>query len=169
MTLEQAALLAEIVGVAALVISVIYLAYEVRSNTKTTKANAGWDTQHHWANFSTMLSQHPARAGFARSFDPSADITEFNEDDLLRVSLLGRTMILQFETELFQHQAGLLETEIWESQRNWLANFLELPFWQVWWEGEREQGFYTQTFMENLDAAKSVPVSPGTMVRPDPA
>jgi hypothetical protein len=164
MSLEQTALLAEIIGGVALVISVIYLAYEVRSNTKVVKANAGRDTQQQWSAFNIMLSHHPARAEFVRSFDPEVAITNFDKDDLECVSLLGRALLQQFETESFQHQAGLLETEIYENLRNWLANVLKLPFWREWWANEREQGIYTQTFLNSLDTAKSVPVSPGTIV-----
>ena len=163
MSLEQTAFLAEIIGGAALVISVIYLAFEVRSNTNVVKANAGWETQRQWSAFSLMMSQHPMCAEFARSFEPGVSFADFEEDDRLKIGFLARGVMQQFEAEMFQHQAGILDTKIWSTQRNTIANLLRLPFWKVWWENERTQGLYTKEFMESLEAFEPMPVRFGKL------
>jgi len=77
-----------------------------------------------------MLSQHPAFPDFARSLNPKTSIAEFEEANLQRIFMIGRSLLQQFETELFLHNAGLLGAGIWEPHRNWAANFVKVPIWR---------------------------------------
>ncbi len=110
------------------------------------------------------MSQNPVRAEFARSFEPDVSVADFDEDDRLKIGFLGRGIMQQFEAEMFQHQAGLLDTEVWNNQRNYIANVLRLPFWKAWWENERAEGMYTQEFLKSLDAFKAMPIKFGNIV-----
>ena len=46
---------AEVVGAIGVVVSLVYLAIQVRSNTSALKAGASFETTHSWATFNEMV------------------------------------------------------------------------------------------------------------------
>ena len=53
--------IAESLGAIGVILSVLYLAYEVRANTKTMRADAGTRAQMDWSNYNMTISKHPDR------------------------------------------------------------------------------------------------------------
>jgi hypothetical protein len=170
MSWEVASGIAEIVGALAVVVSLLYLAYEVRANTRVLTANSGKDAQIQWAIVNEALWQSPHHMVIANALDPEASSTDFSPEDHQRVFWFARVMLQRFESELFQYQAGLWDEEIWEAHRTWAAGFLTLPVFRDWWAKERMQPLYTQSFInsiESVDPAK-LPDLLATLARPHP-
>ena len=76
---------AEIVSAIAVVVSLLYLAYEVRSNTKVLSANSGKEAQLQWAQLNDLLWQSDYAMVFARALDPDASSTDFSPEEDQRV------------------------------------------------------------------------------------
>ena len=170
MSWEVASGIAEIVGALAVVVSLLYLAYEVRANTRVLTANSGKDAQIQWAIVNEALWQSPHHMVIANALDPEASSTDFSPEDHQRVFWFARVMLQRFESELFQYQAGLWDEEIWKAHRTWAAGFLTLPVFRDWWAKERMQPLYTQSFInsiESVDPAK-LPDLLATRARPHP-
>ena len=58
--------LAEMLGAAGVIVSLVYLSSQIRTNTKTVKAAATKDTLTGWAEFNYDLSKHPNRGEIDR-------------------------------------------------------------------------------------------------------
>jgi hypothetical protein len=151
---------AEIVGAIAVVVSLLYLAHEIRSNTKVLKANAGKDAQLQWAVVNEALWQSPDRMVIARALDPTASPEDFSQEEKQMVFWFSRAMLQRFESELFQFQAGLLHEELWNAHRTWCAGFLQLPVIKDWWETERDQPAYTDTFIRTIESTSLEKITP---------
>ncbi len=161
--------IAEIAGAVAVVVSLLYLAYQIRTNTKVLKANSAKETQLQWAVVNETLWQSPDRMVIARAFDPKATVSDFSEEENQIVFWFARAMLQRFESELFQYQAGLLDKEIWEAHRIWCAGFLTLPVLSEWWRNERLQPVYTQSFIQSIETANAEELTPellGSLSRP---
>ena len=152
--------IAEIVGAIAVVISLLYLAHEIRSNTKVLKANAGKDAQLQWAELNESLWQSPDRMVIARALDPDASSEDFSQEEKQIVLWFSRAMLQRFESELFEYQAGLLHEELWAAHRTWCAGFLQLPVIKDWWEHERHQPAYTKTFIRSIESISPEKITP---------
>ena len=61
---DAIATIAESIGAVGVIASVLYLAYEVRSNTKVLRADSSKDAARGWSDFNQMLSSHPSRHVF---------------------------------------------------------------------------------------------------------
>ncbi len=171
MTWEAISGTAEIIGASAVVVSLLYLAYQVRTNTKVLKANAAKETQLQWAIVNETLWQSPDRMVIARAFDPEASFGDFSQEEKQMVFWFARAMLQRFESEMFQFQAQLLEKEIWEAHRKWCAGFLTLPVFAEWWKSERIQPVYTRSFIESIESADMGEFTPdqlGSLARPRP-
>ena len=128
----------EIVGALAVVVSLLYLAFEVRVNTKVLTANSGKDAQLQWAFLNDALWQSPYHMELARALDLEASSTDFSPEENQRVFWFARSILQRLESEHFQYEAGLLNDEIWEAHRTWAAGFVTLPVLQEWWmKGKR--------------------------------
>ncbi|MFT4585381.1 MAG: hypothetical protein ACI9ON_003795 [Limisphaerales bacterium] len=161
---------AEIVGATAVVVSLIYLASEVRANTCVMKANSSRDAQIQWAIVNEAIYQSPDRMVLAKAFDPSSTVADFSEEERHIAFFFARSILLRFESELFQYQAGLLDSEIWANHRIWCAGFTRLPFYSEWWQSERKQPVYTKSFIESIESVSGSVTTPEllrTLARPE--
>jgi hypothetical protein len=164
---EAIAAASEFVGVIAVVISLVYVAHEVRSNTKALQASAGFDSTQGMALLNEGLVhavlgdakyQQGAESRFlqviAKVYDPEGSIKEMTLSDQAVVGLLSRAVFQRIEGEFYLYEHGFLDPSHWESRSAWARGFLALPIPKAWWEGESKQGVYRPSFVEALDAGE---------------
>ena len=170
MSWEATTGIAEIVGATAVIVSLIYLAWEVRANTRVMKANSSRDAQIQWAIVNENIYQSPDRMVIARAFDPDSTIRDFEAEEQQIIFFFARSILQRFESELFQYQGGLLEPEIWLNHRIWCAGFIRLPVFSQWWKSERQQRVYTKSFVHDIESVEDAEITPellGTLTGPE--
>lgn len=129
MTLEQYAYLAEIVGVIAIVLSLIYLAVQTKQNTDAVQA-----TSRHTVIASDLVCiqtmiDHP---DILNSMYTSETLSEEGKIALEGFLLtLARTR----EHQWLQHRSGLLDTQTMESFLTGLTYNMSFPVSRAWWDG----------------------------------
>ena len=82
----------EFVSAIAVVVTLAYLAVQVRhskeateANTRTIRANAAKEVYVGWSNFCLELSRHPDKLWFDRVFKPDADYSQLTEEEKVAV------------------------------------------------------------------------------------
>ena len=165
MSLENFYYVSQIIASIAILISVLFLARQVRDSTTAILANSNKDASLGWSVWNFELSSHKDRVAFARAFDPAASLSDFTEEEHIVIFLLGRGLMQRFESEYFQFSAGLLNEEQWQAHRRWCASFLQYPVWREWWKTESRQILYTQSFLDDIKAAEVIPVTAGGIMR----
>jgi hypothetical protein len=158
--------IAEMIGALAVIISLIYLANEVRSNTKALKASAGFDASLHMSElnevlFQSILGDAVYQQGgelrlakvIAKIYDPKASPDDLSPSDHLFHAFVHRAVFQKIEGEYYLYQHGFLEAAHWEARRSWACGLIELPIPKAWWESEIEQGIYRPEFVTAILAA----------------
>ncbi len=152
-TLEQSAYLAEIVGVFAIVVSLIYLTLQVRQNTRSTRLETVQAINTEFVSWMDMIGSN-------------RELTEIYHRGLFDLQSLDVTQRLQFSIALsrlfrtihelyFQWQEGAVDATIWHSWTATCADVLQYPGFQEIWKTRRHQyGKDFQSFMDNLIEAK---------------
>jgi hypothetical protein len=158
-TLDQIASFAEIIGGFAVLATLIYLAVELRENTKTLKADANTATYLNWSAFNELMSQHPDRLLFGRAFDPQEVWANFEPIEKMTLSCLGRAMIQKFSSVFYQHDAGIVDAEVWRQNSIWCHSFLEYPVWRDFREEENRQPIYSEAFLSAIKKAPTTDIS----------
>ena len=92
---------AESLGALGVILSVLYLAYEVRSSTHTTRAEAGTRAQMEWARYNFAWSEHKDRDILIRIFDQSMRLSDFSESERVAVTFAVRAFAQQVEAQYF--------------------------------------------------------------------
>lgn len=152
MSLEQLANIGELVGGIAVVASLIYLAIQIRQNTKIVKgATLSTNTQN-WSNLIANATQpEMAEAHVAGTLGrEDIDIKQFTQ-----FFYFCRILFVAFEDQYYQFRHGTMDEEIYLGyERSFQAQILVFPGYQMYWQISKEE-FSTEFFerVENLIAS----------------
>ena len=166
MNLQDLASIGEFVGGLAVLVTLLYLALELRENTKTLKANSTTDSYLGWSEFNFQLSKHPGHVAIMRSFDPQESLDNFNPSEQVALDFFGRAMMQRFGAGSFQYDAGLLHSDAWDQQIAYCRSFIELPVWREWWENEKKQPIYADSFLSAIESTPIRSLTMGNLLRP---
>jgi hypothetical protein len=156
MSLSDLASIGSFVSGAAVLISLIYLALQVRQAEKNQRALMQQgraalmvDRLQHLAD-----PQMNAVAIKVISGDPQTTYAE-----LRQFQLMFRATLYVFEDAFFQHQQGLLDARSFQSTRGSMAGVFALPAYRAEWK--RTRHFQEETFRNFLDGIlRDTPVMP---------
>ena len=132
MNWEAAIGIAEIVGALAVVISVVYLAMQVRKQTEETRLAA---TRELAAQFQDILEPFVLDEKLIAVFRKAIRNYEgLPDDDRLRMSYLFSRMFRFFEQQYLHTSLGNVETSYFESINLAHMELLTFPGVQQWWQ-----------------------------------
>ncbi|MCB1120308.1 MAG: hypothetical protein KJT03_02065 [Verrucomicrobiae bacterium] len=153
MKLQQYAQIAEIVSATAVILSLVYVGLELRSNTATLKTNARIESQRVFYTFNDLNLQNPELIELgARIYEPGNGPDDFTESEKLWLSLLMRSLNQRYEELFVRFEAGYLEKEDWERYRAVYAYQIRtLPMWKDYWN--REAAIMSPAFRRNVESA----------------
>jgi len=154
-TLEQLANLGELIGGIGVVISLVYLAIQVRTNTSALRSTASWDANHTFAELNDRIWQDPEWAELLRrSTQPDVDAGTFTDAEQFRLHVFGRSNFQRLESQYFLHKSGLLAAGIWDNRLRWNSGLVNLPFWKEWWAAESTgNSIFTREFVDEINAS----------------
>ena len=147
MSLEQFANLAEIIGAIAVVVTLIYLAVQLKQNTAGIRATA-YQTWLSATIAEQSVGQNPAMSEIIATglFDP-ASLTEKN---WVPFANYCHTFILKAESTYFLQMQGVVEKSVCEKEFERAASFLAVAGPSQWWKaGARTQ--FTSEFVSMIE------------------
>ena len=151
MSLANLANIGEFIGGIAVIFSLIYLAFQIRQNTKTVRAATELDTGRQWSEFH-------ARVAHSRDM---ADIWEKalgNPEDLTvtekrRFFWLLAEYFSIVESLFRQRHLGFLVQDSWILQRNTVVGLLLHPIVESWWNSGATP--YSPEFKNSINMARA--------------
>jgi len=158
MTIENLGNIGEFVSGLAVVVSLLYVAYELRSSTRTVRASSAALSQDSLASINDLLASNPELAGIWARAGERGTLEGLKPDEALRVVVFLRANMQRFESMYFRYEAGLLEERIWKVRREWLAGFLLNPLVAEWWRTDRDSSLFTPDFIADLECVDGVPL-----------
>ena len=142
MNWEAVAAIAELAGALGVIASLVYLAIQIRQNTRSAREAAWHSVLRDLQQFRSLIAQDPEVARVYR--DGLRDLKSLNDDDRWRFGALMQSLYSVFETafrarneSLFQHY---LDDIAWQASR---------PGAREWWiKGKR---LYSPEFRQFMD------------------
>jgi hypothetical protein len=157
MNWEAISTVAEIAGAIGVVASLIFLAFETRMNTKTMRASLSNQVLTAVAELNDVVFADPElRRIVSKSSDPDFSLEDFDNEEREAVIFLARSLLKRIEGVLMLYRQGLVEVGVWESNQEMAAGLIQLPIWQQYWQGERNNRVYSQDFIETMESAVAV-------------
>ncbi len=150
MKLEKWALIAEIIGSFAIVVTLIILIFEIRGNTgeirAATQANIAARTQ----AIPLALMTNPQ---WADVFDRRIAGEELSSAEETQYFAYSVAVLKLAEEAFLVYRDGRLDEEIWQTRANFALNFFSFEQDREVWEINRGSGNYVPGFVEWFDAA----------------
>ena len=163
MTLEELYYISQIAAAIAIFASLILVGVQVRqnseqikANTRSIKASAGFDATHSWATFNEQLfgMSDEILLLIPKVYDPAKSWDDFTDLERVRATCGQRALFQKLEGMYFLYRYGSLDKAIWESRRDWAAGAIKPPFFRQWWELEKSQSIYSGEFINVIEAAR---------------
>jgi hypothetical protein len=148
LSLETLANLGEFVSGVAVVVSLVYLALQVRQNTRSLRTENYARALERLASLQSRLGEDSDLARvFARGL---LDTRALSPDQRVQFTWAFYEMFGAFEFMFHQAQAGALPAEVWQRWSATLAWWLSLPGVQTWWHAKPAP--FSASFSSFVDA-----------------
>ena len=151
MTLDQLALIGEIVGGIAIIFTLLYLAYETRRNTTMHISSATSDSYYRWAEINDIVANDKEMSELWVKIFDNRPLEDFDATERLRITFSIRSVIQRLAAMHFQHQKGLIDDEHWQKYRVFFASLFKLKGVAEWWLLEKNSSLFTDSFIRELE------------------
>ncbi len=137
MSLSDLGNLGEFIGSVAALTALVYLAFQVRSNTKAVRASTFMGLTNGWVDF-IQFSMQPELADLIARLSLEPD--KLNPQERIRVFLFARATFRRFENDYFQYKSGTFDAEAWLGYCNSLREeILSGPGMRALWTMSRDK------------------------------
>lgn len=147
--LQEYALLAEIIGAAAIVISLIFVGFQVNQNSDEVRASNREQavTRAQWATMSIALNTE-----LAAIIAKVATGDELSETQQVQYSYFVRSMLYDLEVSYLLYLEGRLDAEYWQTRNALVLNYLSQPLAREIYEQGKLLGTINLRFSTFLDS-----------------
>jgi hypothetical protein len=138
MNWEAIGAIGELIGAAAVVVTLLYLVKQIKQNTESTKAVGlqTWqaDSTAHWLSIATNAELAKAGAAFLN------DSRNLSEDNFLQIGCWMLNNFRQYQTTFIMHERGVVDDDLYAVEMRMAARNLLIPGIKQWWDaGGRNQ------------------------------
>ena len=155
MSIQDWGAIGEILGGIAVVISLVYLAVQLRMNTKILKANAAWDSEIAFSNANLAIARDPL---FALLMNKASRVDlkpeDFTETETAQLYFIVRAALQIAQAQWWLWRSGNLPDELWDYRRRWARLFVDAPVLNPIWQAELEQHIFSEDFVQDILTAE---------------
>ena len=154
MSIQDLGAIGDFVGSIGVIVTLIYLAIQIRANTRATRGSAGFDATHSWANLNETLSgQSDEYLEPFVSLIQNTDLSQLTDVQYLRYVLFMRAMFQKLEGQYYLFKYGLLEPALWEQRSSVGKGFIQQDRFGEWWESEKMIKTFSPEFVQAIEEA----------------
>jgi AICAR transformylase/IMP cyclohydrolase PurH len=147
MNWEAISAIGEIVGAVAVVVTLIYVARQIRDNTRVARSA----TRQSVAEMTMSIADDlVADKEMAKLFLKDLQGDELDASERLRLFARTYRAMRNYENIHYQYLTGMLTASEWQGFRSNLNAIFEWPSTQAYWENERQ--YYSQPFQTEVSA-----------------
>ncbi len=147
MTLQDLGSIGEIVGALGVIVSLAYLAVQIRQNTRSVRSASFQEAIRDVIAVTDVLSTDQELSRIY--WKGLADFGSLEPDERRRFSSILVGMFRRFENIVYQTQQGALEAGSWEGVRMTAALTLSRPGAIAWWS--EAQDLFSKEFREYVE------------------
>jgi len=120
MNWEAIGAIGETLGAIGVIVTLVYLAAQLRQNTKALRSNSWQAIQEAEQRFDDLFSKDPALCElWVRASEVGLECLD-SDAERFQFTSLAKQLIDQFQTHHYQYERGLIETEMWQT---WVTQF----------------------------------------------
>jgi hypothetical protein len=153
MTLSDLGNLGEFISAVAVVVSLLYLAVQVRQNTRMMRVSTHQALNSEWNSLNVAYGSDPEVATLLDR--GSQDYSQLNRVERFRYTLLMRAIFGSHNDMFLCFSEGLISQEEWAGQSRAIATALAWPGARTWWERNAENT--SEAFRQEISRILAAP------------
>lgn len=157
--LEALGNIGDFLGGIGVVITLLYLASQIRQNTMSIRMSAFLEAQRDVAAALDGISADPELIRIY--FDGNRDFESFSKEDRRRYGAFMAGLFRRYETLLYQTRLGNIDSSQWEGVRTELRNTFRYPGARAWWSAGQDSFNRELRDFINHEILRSQPLDPG--------
>ena len=167
MSITELGALGEFVGSFGVIATLFYLAIQIRSNTRTTRAEASYNALHSWAqlNETYAIQAEDFHDLILRASSPNAKEEDFTDVEWHRVAQAFRAVMQKLEGQYYLYKYGLMEPDIWAKRSRVARGIIDPPLMRAWWEHEKPILTFSDEFVRAVEESSALDVAGTTIFR----
>ena len=139
----------EFVGAIAVVVTLAYLATQIRQNTVAQRSSSSLETTRSFTDwFSTVMTDPELVRIFSAGFEEDPD--ELADEDRARFVWMLAALTSRVDEMYTQHKAGLINDDRWFKYRGIIVGALRYPVVKEWWDSGAT--YFDSGFIEEIEA-----------------
>jgi hypothetical protein len=142
MNWEALGAIGEIVGAIAVVVTLGYLAVQIRQNTRSVRASTYQSITSFIGEMNRVIEENPDLAQIMRA--GVLDLSQLSLDERIRFNANMMTRFRHHENLYYQYRTGMLDEREFEGFRRLFSWHLSFAGTAAWWTGAR--GYYSHDF-----------------------
>jgi hypothetical protein len=149
-SIEELGSIGDFVGSIAVLISLVYLAVQVKGNTEASRTST---YQAIVSEFGALNRALAGTSGLSVLFvNALEDFESLSAEDKARMSQLFFVCFHNFENMYYQYRKGYLEDDVWTGWKRLMLTYHSRPGFQTWWALRSD--VFSSTFAEFLRTEK---------------
>jgi len=154
LTLSELADVGEILGGFAVLVSLLYLIFEVRRGNKNDRSDSAWNATLSLAALCEEIAASPQLTDVCRrSMDGDTQPEDLTETEFSQFMYAARSVLYKYEGQWYLWKEGSLSEEMWQNRRQWAKAFISMPVSGRIWESEKKHHQYCSDFIESIESA----------------
>ena len=148
MNLETVFFITQIVAAIAVTVSIFYVAFEVRHNTKATKLSTYQSlVDSSMQILQSLYNNEETAAFYHRCLFNNAELTG---PEKLRWHAVMITVYRHWDNLLYQHKKGSLEDEMWQTYDTTMSQYLNYKAWADWFT--ENSHFFSESLQQSISS-----------------
>ena len=144
MNWEAMGALSEMIGAIAVVITLVYLAIQIRQNTRAIRLDTGHDVAEEYRDIFALMAQDKDLAELVNKAATSPD--SITGADKVRYYALNSNFVRAVENAYFQFNEQALDRKHWSGMKRMLTDYAQLPAFREYWPNRKH--WFSQEFQD---------------------
>lgn len=138
---------AEVIGAVAVVVTLIYLAIQIRQNTNAVRLQTGHNISEEYRDIFAIISQNEGLADLIHR--AALDHESISGADKARYYALNSNFVRAVENAFVQWNENALDHRHWSGMKRMLSDYTRLPAFQEYWANRKH--WFSDEFQAFMD------------------
>jgi hypothetical protein len=147
MTIQEMGAAGELIGGIAVIFTLIYLALQIRQNTRAVRLSTGHAITEEFRGMFALIASHNKLAELLSNAANNEAIT--SGADKVRYWAYTSNFIKAFENAYLQWTYEVLDTKQWEGMKRMLTDYGHIPSFREYWQNRKH--WYSDDFQYFMD------------------
>ncbi len=154
MDIMELGAIGELVGGVAVIGSLLFVGIQLRSTTKTLRAQSTYEAIIRTGELNHALFTDPKLATLASNFEDGGAV-DVDEPTMAQFRYFARGVFLQWSAQQFLHQEGMLEDAYWKRNLEYARGVIETEFGAAWWAKDQQVAAYPPEFVRLVNSKEA--------------